>query len=152
MSSENVSVARAAANTSVTAAGAGDNTAVTGTIIDRDAIYSPQKVTLAINWTATLAASKLLTLKSVLLESSDASDMSGATTLVTWEDATGTAIATDSGAGSTLTGCKKYGVHLGPAKRYVRVKFTPDLNATSTDTAALSATLIFDAMYKGPAL
>lgn len=152
MSSENVSVSRAAANTSVTAGGAGDNTAVTGTIIDRDAIYSPQKVTLAINWTATLAASKLLTLKSVLIESSDASDMSGATTLVNWEDATGTAIATDSGSGSTLTGCKKYGAHLGPAKRYVRIKFTPDLNATSTDTAALSATLIFDAMYKGPAL
>lgn len=43
-----ITVARAAANTAATAGGAGDDTAVTGTIIDRMAIGTPQSAVLAI--------------------------------------------------------------------------------------------------------
>lgn len=152
MSSETESGFRAIPNTSLTAAGSGDNTAIVGPTIDRDAFLSPQKCTVFINWKAVLAATKLLTFKSVFLESSDASDMSGATTFATFENSTGTAVATDSGAGSTLTGCKRYGVHLGPAKRYMRLNMTPDLNASGTDTAEVSAVIALEQMYKGPAL
>lgn len=133
---------RAAANTAVTAAGAGDNTVVTGVTIDRSLYNMPLSAVIAIPFTATLAAAATLTLKNVVLEHGDASNLSDVATLQTLEDGTGTVKATGAGGGSTETGCVEYDVDLGAAKRYIRIKFTPDLSAGATDTAGLSAVLV----------
>lgn len=138
-----ITVLRAFANTALTAAGTGDNTAITGSILDRQAKDYPVALVLAVPFTATLAASKNLFLKTVLVEHGDDSALSDAATFATLEDATGHAIATDSGSGSTLTGCKEYSLDLTGAKRYIRIKATPDLDATGTDTAAISGEVVF---------
>lgn len=137
-----IKVLRAAANTAATAAGTGDNTAVTGVTIDRAACKMPLSAVVAIAFSATLAATKKLFLKSVVVEHGDASDLSDAATYLTLEDTTGTAVATGATGGSTETGCKEYDIDLSGAKRYIRIKFTPDLDATATDTAALAAVLV----------
>lgn len=134
-----VSVARAAANTAVTAGGGGDATAVTGVIIDRAAHGWPQSAVFAIPYTATLAATKVLTLAYTVQEG-DNSGLSDAATLVT---ATAATVATGGSGGTTETGVFQVNVSLAGAGRYVRLNFTPDLDATGTDTAALSAVAVF---------
>jgi len=132
----------AADNLAITAGAGQDGQAQTGIIIDRSLSGYPSNGAVIVSYKATLAASKKLTLSSVSVETSDASDMSGSTSLQTFADAD---IAVDSGSGSTLQGCKKYHLtSLAGAKRYIRFKYTPDLNATGTDTAAISALAIFD--------
>ena len=153
MISEDISGAYAAASTSATAAGTGDNTAVTGVIVDRAAaaLNSPQEIAVLFPFTTTLGAGKNLFLKSVLLEHGDAANLSDAATFATFEDATGHSVATSAGGG-TVTGCKRYGVNIGGAKRYVRLKFTPDLDATSVDTAVVMSVLVFAKEQVGPAV
>lgn len=138
-----IAVLRALANTSLTAAGTGDNTVITGAILDRQAKDFPLSAVVAVPFTATLAASKNLFLKNVLVEHGDDSGLSDVATFATLEDATGHAIATDSGSGSTLTGCKEYSIDLTGAKRYIRIKATPDLDASGTDTAAISGVVVY---------
>ena len=151
MIGETTSTAYTAANTSVTAGGAGDNSAVTGVIIDRAAYNYPQKMTVSFAYTATLAAGKSLFLKTVLVEHDDASNLGSAATLATLENGTGTAIATSAGGG-TVTGTQKYNVWIGSAKRYIRLKFTPDMDATGTDTSAISVQVLMGGSYKAPAV
>lgn len=136
---------RAAAYLTITAAAGQDGQAQTGVIVDRAGTDYSQFLVLAVPYTTTLAEGKKLFLKSVLVESSAASDMSGATTLITLEDSSGTAVATGGTGGSTETGVKCYSVPLGPAARYIRAKYTPDLDATGTDTAGIGGLLfVFD--------
>jgi hypothetical protein len=130
----------AADNTSLTAAGAGDNTQVVGVIIDRTLLNYPLSAILALAWKAVLGASATLTLKTVLIEHGDASNLSDAASLATFADVV---VATDSGSGSTLRGCQEYKADLAGAKRYVRFKFTPDLSAANTDTATVAAVAVF---------
>jgi hypothetical protein len=137
-----IKAVRAAANTAVTAGGAGDNTVVTGVTIDRSALNLPLSAVFAIPWTTTLAAAATLTLKNVVIEHGAASNMSDAATFATLEDGTGTVIQA-GGAGGTFSDCKEYDVDLQGAKQYVRIKFTPDLSAANTDTAALAAVAVF---------
>jgi hypothetical protein len=89
-----IKVLRAFANTSATAAGTGDNTAITGAILDRQSYGNAQSAVVAIPYTTTLAAAETLTLKSVLLEHGDASNLSDVATFATLEDSTGSVIAT----------------------------------------------------------
>lgn len=131
-----ITIRRVAANTAATAGGAGDNTAVTGVIIDRAALGWAESVVVAIPFTTTLGASATLTLAYTLQHGEDAG-LSDATTLAT---ATGNVVATGAG---TVTGTFEAGVSLRGARRYVRLNFTPDLSAANTDTAALSAVLVF---------
>lgn len=131
-----ITVRRAAANTAVTAGGAGDATAVTGVIIDRAALGWAESVVAAIPWTATLASTQTLSIAYTLQHGEDAG-LSDAATLAT---ATGAVVATGAG---TVTGVFEVGVSLRGARRYVRLNFTPDLSASGTDTAALSAVLVF---------
>lgn len=136
---------RAAALTSATAAGSGDNTLVTGTTID---LWSktlfpggpPKSLALGLNYTTTLASGETLGLGTVLIETGDASNLSDATTLTS--AASGT-VETGGSGGSTNTGMYQLSANLETAKRYLRCKFTPDLSRGGTDTAQISASFAF---------
>lgn len=134
-----ISVRRAAANTAATAGGAGDATEVTGVIIDRAALGWAESVVLAIPFTSALGDGNTLTL-AWTLQHGEASNLSDAATLASASAAT---VATGGTGGSTVTGTLEAGVSLRGARRYVRLNFTPDLNRANTDTAALSAVLVF---------
>jgi hypothetical protein len=149
---ESLPMKRAAANLAITAGAGQDGQAQTGIIIDRgdsDVKYS-RFVTIAIPYSAVLAEGKLLTLKTVKIEHSVNSNLSSPADYKVFENSTGTAIATGATGGSTEAGVKMYSVDLGAARRYIRLSYTPDLDATATDTAALSALAVFDAPYQRP--
>jgi hypothetical protein len=131
-----ITVRRATANVAATAGGAGDNTAVTGVIIDRAALGWAESVAVAIPFTTTLASAQTLSVNWTLQHGEDAS-LSDAATLAT----SGAAVVA-TGAG-TVAGAVEAGVSLRGARRYVRLNFTPDLSAGGADTAALSAVLVF---------
>jgi hypothetical protein len=129
----------AAAETAVTAAGAGDNTEITTAQIDlRDQFGTTRftSLTLTVAAQATLAATRALDLKSVRFQHSDDAN--------TWDDVKPgvTLLSLTSVAGGTVTGAADIGCILAEAKRYVRAKFTPDLSAAGTDTAKVSAVYI----------
>jgi hypothetical protein len=140
---DEISVRRAAANTSLTAGGAGDNTLVTGVIIDRHALGLPESAVLALLWAATLAASQTLSL-GWTLQHGDAANLSDAATLAS---ATPAVVAT--GAGSP-TGQLEANVSLRGARRYLRLNFTPDLSAANTDTATVAAAIVFGGAARLP--
>lgn len=144
-----ISPVRASAVANVTAGGAGDNTQVVGIIVDRAAYNWPDQCLAAIAFTATLATTKKLTLKTVLLEHGDAANLSDAANLYAPADVD---VAVDPGGGSTITGTKKYDWSLRSAKRYIRLKFTPDMDAGSVDTSVLSSQLLLSGSYIGPAV
>lgn len=134
-----ISTARAAANTAVTAGGAGDNTAVTGVIIDRAAHGFAQSCVVAIPYTTTLAAAATLSI-GYTVQTGENSGLSDATT---FNSAASAVVATGPGGGGTVTGVFEVNLPLIGAGRFVRVNFTPDLSAANTDTAALSAVVVF---------
>lgn len=141
-----VAVKRAAANTAVTAGGGGDNTEVAGVIIDRAAIGFPQSCVVAIPFTATLAAAATLTIAFDVDEGND-SGLSDAEVLTS---ATAAVVATGPSGGGTVAGTFEANVSLAGAGRYVRLNFTPNLSAANTDTAALSAVIVFGGMDRLP--
>lgn len=130
----------ASAFVSATAGGSGDATAVTGIAIDR---LNPSTGSLAacarfgIAWSAVLAQDKTLSLGTVLIEQSDDGTNFDATAYETFTDPG--VVATGGTGGSTERGITPFDVDLGNAKRWVRIKFTPDLSNTATDTASLLA-------------
>lgn len=126
-------------NAAATAGGTGDNTLVTGQIIDRTLIAYPLSVLIAIAYKAVLAAAATLSL-SWSLEHGDASNLSDAAALAS---AASAVIDTGAGGGSTQRGVFTAPVDLAGCKRYVRLKFTPDLSAANTDTAELNGQLVF---------
>jgi hypothetical protein len=139
-----IAVVRGAANTAVTAGAGGDNTAVTGVIIDRAALGWPQSCVVAVPYTATLAASQTLSV-AITLQSGETSNLADAATFATRANAV---VATGVG---TLTGVVELDVNLSGAGRYVRANFTPDLSASGTDTAALSEVIVFGGQIRLPA-
>lgn len=146
----NITIRRAAASTALTAAGTGDNTQIVGDIFDRGAAMNfPKSLTIAIEYTTTLAANKTLTAKSLIIEHGNDSGLSDVATYYAPADVV---LATDAGSGGTLKGSAKYSVDLHGAKQYVRLKYTPDLNASGTDTATVEAQLLFGDSYIKPAV
>jgi hypothetical protein len=141
-----IAVVRAAANTAVTAGGGGDNTAVTGVIIDRAALGWPQSCVVALLFTTTLAATQSLS-ASITVQDGDAANLSDAATFASRADA----IIASSVGGGTVTGQVEFDVNLSGAKRYVRANFTPNLSASGTDTAALSEAIVFGGATRLPA-
>ncbi len=136
----------ASAFTSVTAAGAGDNTAVTGVTLDRFATGSmPLDAVVVIAWQATLASAQTLTIKNVAIEHSV--DGSSWSTYKTWTDpgivATGVATA--------VKGVVELGLDLSSAKRFVRANHTPDMSASGTDTATTVVLLVLAGYDRLPA-
>lgn len=122
--------------TSVTAGGAGDNTAILGTAIQRSLIGLPSTVALALLFTGTLAATKTLSFLNCKIQHSDDG--------TTWTDFL---LFTDPGIVASATGANagqlQLGASLNGAKDYVRVVYTPDLSNTVTDTATVAAALVF---------
>lgn len=141
-----LAVVRAAANTAITAGGGGDNTAVTGVIIDRAALGWPQSGVVAIPFTATLAAAATLSV-AMTVQDGDAANLSDAATFASRPNAV---VATGPGGGGTVTGTIEFDVNFEGAKRYVRANFTPDLSAANTDTAALSQVIVFGGARRLP--
>ncbi|WP_158963916.1 hypothetical protein [Chachezhania sediminis] len=136
---------RAAANAAATAGGSGDSTEVTGAIIDRLSIASPSSGVLAIPFSAALAEGETLTV-GWEIEHGDEDDLSDAASF-----ASGSAVvATGPTGGGTVTGCFNVDVKLRGCARYVRANYTPDLSASGTDTAALSALMICGGMDRLP--
>lgn len=140
-----VKAKRAAANSTATAGGTGDNTEVAGVIIDRAAIGFPQSALVVIPYTATLGAGESLSL-AYDVESGEASNLSDATPV---QAATSAVIASSVGGG-TVTGEFTVDVPLAGAGRYVRLNYTPNLSRANTDTAALSSVIVFGGMDRLP--
>lgn len=134
-----LSVLRAAANTAATAGGSGDDTLVTGVILDRAGIGYPQSAVLAIPFSAVLGEGETLEI-GYTVQTGNADNLSDAATLASGDKAV---VATGPSGGGTVTGTFRVDLPLGGAGRYVRANFTPDLSRANTDTAALSAVLIF---------
>lgn len=142
-----ITVRRAAANTAVTAGGAGDNTEVVGVTLDRAILGHPQSCVVAIPYTATLAAGATLTL-AWDIDEGNASNLADAEVLVAQA---ATVVATGPAGGGTVTGTFEANVPIMGAGRYLRLNFTPNLSAANTDTAALSAVIIFGGADRLPA-
>ena len=141
----------ALASTSVTAGGSGDATLITGTTINTasaltaPAIYPKDfnSVAFIIGGTATLAATKSITVTALIEDSADGSTWA---TLV----ASATVISVTSTGGGTVTFTGKIGADLTAARQYVRVKATPDLSATGTDTAVVFGVAVFGGAVEKP--
>lgn len=115
---------------SATAGGAGDNTSVNGTSIDRQAIGLPLAAVLTLYFAATLASNQTLSITALKVQ--DSADGS------TWADYK-TLSAPGAVLSATGSGQSRASVGLSTARRYVRVVFTPDLSASGTDTANVVA-------------
>ena len=129
--------APASAFASITAGGAGDNAAITGTTIDRYNYGVALCAVFDIRFQATMANANTLTLKSLQIEHSP--DGATWTVLTTFTDP-GVVL---TGAGNTQQGVARVGTSLREAYRYIRFDFTPDLSAANTDTAILTAGVTF---------
>lgn len=129
---------------SATAAGTGDNTKVTGATVDRQGFGS---AAVSIAYTATLAATKTLSLAVEVQESDDGSTWGTATVLQA-----ATVQATGQSGGSTETGVLKICDSYETRARYVRYNVTPDLNASGTDTASIAVTVVLGGSYNGTTL
>lgn len=119
---------------SITAAGSGDNTKVTGATIDTLDFHSA-KVSIA--YKTTLGTADTLSFAIELQESDDDSS---------WDTAEVIQALTvvETGAATAENGVREYRVDLqgnGQArKRYIRFNITPDLSASGTDTVVAAAT------------
>lgn len=141
-----ISVARMLGNTALTAGGSGDDTAVTGAIIDRADHGFPQSAVLAIPYTATLAAGETLSI-AYTIQSGNAANLSDAETLAS---AASAVVATGPNGGGTVAGVLEVDLFIGGAGRYVRANATPDLSASGTDTAAVSGVLVMGGAERLP--
>ena len=121
-------------STAVTAGGSGDNTEVDGATIDLSAIpASPRSIVFEVPFRAVLAAAATGIITSNLQDSADGSS---------WTDITTPAVLltlTGGGGGTTEVGVARIGYDLSKARRYVRIQATPNLSATSVDTAVMGA-------------
>jgi hypothetical protein len=128
-------------HTSLTAAGTGDNTAAPGASIDVTSFAAgrAESVAFLIQASASLTASKTLVVTGKIETSDDGS---------TWTVAVASATLLTLSATGTNAGTAKVGVSLEYCKKYVRVNLTPDLNATGTDTATVSAVAVFFGQYR----
>lgn len=140
-----LTVRGASAFVSDTAGGAGDATAVVGTAIQRTAIGLPMSAALVIAYAATLAATKSLSIGSVVVQ-----DSADGTTWANYQT------FTDPGIVDTTTGASAgqvvLPVNLEGARDYIRAGFTPDLSNTGTDTATIVALFVFAGERLAPAV
>lgn len=125
----------------VTAAGAGDNAAVTGATIDRRG-YGSAKVTVA--YKTTLASAETLQFAIEYQESDDGSS---------WDTAVALQAATtaQTGVQTAKVGDVSHSLDLGGKKRYIRFNYTPNLSASGTDTADTAAVCVLGGAVEKPA-
>ena len=129
----------------VTAAGAGDHTAVTGVSIDRRGYES---VALIIAYLTTLTAAKTL---KFAVEYQEADD-NGAGAPGAWGTATSLQAATtaETGAQTAAVDEIRFNVDLSGKKRWIRFNFTPDLSHTDTDIADCFAVAVLGGAVEVP--
>ncbi len=136
----------ASVNLATITAGAGqDGQAQTGLILDRSSCGYPTNGALVFSCYVSLTADKSLFLKNVYIEHSSEANMANASNLAVLSDANGTTVAT--GALTTSPQICQYAIPISAAKRYIRLKYTPDLDASGTDTAGIGAMYVFDPPY-----
>ncbi|MDB5358857.1 MAG: hypothetical protein JWO51_154 [Rhodospirillales bacterium] len=129
---------------SITAAGSGDATQVVCDYVDRTGFTSMKVI---ISYTAVLAATKTLSIASNLASSL----LGGADAGVAFGPAlAATVVATGPGGGGTVAGVVELDFDLSGADQFVRNLFTPDLSATATDTASLSAVYVLSGGISDP--
>lgn len=125
----------AAEGVDIVAGGAGDNTEVDCAYVDRRGFASLKAV---IAYTATLQAGETLKIAANLQDDAD-----GVGVGTDFGDAlASTTVATGPSGGGTRTGVIELDFDLSGANRYTRLQFTPNLSASATDVAELSAVYI----------
>ena len=146
--SMNDAVARLAARyaadgVDIVAGGAGDNTEVDCAYVDRRGFASLKAV---IAYTATLQAGETLKIAANLQDDAD-----GVGVGTDFGDALASAtVATGPSGGGTRTGVIELDFDLSGANRYARLQFTPNLSASGTDVAELSAVYILAGAIDDP--
>ncbi|MDE2342925.1 MAG: hypothetical protein KGL63_05955 [Betaproteobacteria bacterium] len=160
--------AAAAAKTSVTAGGAGNNIAVVGLTIDRETLQpygaaapidnaTPIGAVFLVNYEAALTATDTLSLNGVKVEHSAdgatwetySQQATADTNNIAWPAAG--VVDTGGAGGTTQRGCVAYGTNLQGAMRYVRFDFTPVLSAAVTDTATIMVSAVLSGYGEVPA-
>lgn len=120
---------------SATAAGAGDNTEVDGPYVDRQNHLSAK---LIIHYKAVLQQGETLSIAANIQDDAD-----GAGAGADFGDALANAVVATGGAGGSVEeGTVELDVDLSGAKQYIRAQVTPDLSASGTDTAIVTATFV----------
>lgn len=126
-----VALAFGAESTSLTAAGTGDNTEVTGQGIDLSSLAASESIAWMFGVKAALTDTESITLKTVTVQ--DSADGSS------WSDVEviGTILTYTSSGGGTVrtTAIVKY--DRNKLRKHARLKYTPDLSASGTDTAVV---------------
>lgn len=123
---------------SATAAGTGDNTAVESAAIDRAGAVSYDSAVLNLSWLTTLTADKTLSFTVTYTESDDDSSYGSAVTLYA-------KAVVKTGAVTAGTGLTTIPFDLIGTKRYLKISVTPDLSHSGTDTATWMGTLVLGA-------
>ena len=123
------------------AGGTGDATEVLGAIVDTLAQPGIESGCIVVCGTATLADTKVLDLGDIKIEHGDETDLSDAADFSTPVDLTSVAVG-DTGGTTELFGIKINVPNMAGCKRYWRIAFTPDCDATGTDTFSLGAGFI----------
>mgnify|MGYP001582821430 CR=1 FL=1 len=123
--------------TTLTAAGSGDNTELTGEVIDRLGFES---CVVAVPFKAVLATAESLALTIKVAESEDGSTFGSDETI-----ASAVTVVTQASGGTThdtyFLNVNLSGVG-APRKRYLKFKLTPNLSASATDTAVVAGLVI----------
>lgn len=131
----------------IVAAGAGDNTAITGNTINRQTYGMPQSCLLAVSYYANIADGETLSLAVEIQESADGT---------TWDTAeaiqASTAVQSPSGSAFTDGAVKTYKVYLGDRKQYVRFNCTPNFSASGTDTGVVQGVAVLGGAWNNAAL
>ena len=150
-----IELVRAGAASTLTAGGAGNNVAVVGSTIDRQNISGsgfagqpyggsmPMSALFGMAFTATLAAGKALTGALTVNHSPDGATWTPLQTITA-------AQAALSAAGGTVVGQLNFQVSLTSAQRYLQFVWTPNLTATSIDTASIFPLLAFGGFDRLP--
>lgn len=123
---------------SATAAGTGDNTAVESAAIDRAGTIVYDSSILNLSYLTTLTADKTLSFTVTYTESDDNSTYSSAITLYAK-----TVVRT--GAATAGTGIVTIPFELVGTKRYLKISVTPDLSHSGTDTATWFGNIVLGA-------
>jgi hypothetical protein len=132
----------------LTAGGTGDATLVTGIALDRFNFANgslPMSAEFAVLFDATLSVGKTLSITFDVQHSPDN------TIWTDFQTQAAVVVATGPTGGGTVVGQSSLGVDLTMANRYVRMNFTPDLSATSVDTAIVVGAGFFAGFDRLPA-
>lgn len=119
------------------AAGAGDNTAITGNTINRDSYGMPASGLLVVTSYVNLAEDETLSLAVSVQESADGSSWDTAEVI----DAA-TVVKTATGGAFTDGFAVSYKVKLSDRKQYIRFNCTPNYSASGTDTGVTQGVLV----------